>query len=39
LSVADFVLAYEAGELDHADPGISDLAGLLRSRQIGSRPA
>lgn len=37
LSVADFVLAYEAGELDDAEPAISDLAGLLRIGQIGSR--
>lgn len=39
LSVAEFVLAYEAGQLDDADPAVSDLVGLLRIGQNGDRAA
>jgi hypothetical protein len=37
LSVEEFVRAYEAGELDEADPAVSDLIGLLRIGQNGHR--
>jgi len=33
VSVAEFVLAYETGDLDDADPGVGDLVGLLRIGQ------
>jgi hypothetical protein len=39
LTVAEFVRAYEAGELDDADPAVSDLVGLLRIGQNGDRAA
>ncbi len=39
LSVAEFVQAYEAGQLDDADPAVSDLVGLLRIGQNGDRAA
>ena len=39
LSVAEFVHAYEAGELDDADPAVSDLVALLRIGQNGDRAA
>jgi hypothetical protein len=35
LSAAEFRRAYLAGELDEADPAISDLVGLLRIGQNG----
>lgn len=35
LSVRDFNRAYLAGELDDADPSVTDLAGLLRVGQSG----
>lgn len=34
-SVDEFVHAYESGELDEADPAVSELAGLLRIGQNG----
>jgi len=39
LTVAEFVRAYEAGELDDAEPAVSDLVGLLRIGQNGDRAA
>jgi hypothetical protein len=39
LTVEEFVRAYEAGELDDADPAVSDLVGLLRIGQNGDRAA
>lgn len=39
LSVAEFVGAYEAGNLDDADPAVGDLVGLLRIGQSGDRAA
>lgn len=39
LSVAEFVRAYEAAELDDSDPAVSDLVGLLRIGQNGDRAA
>jgi hypothetical protein len=39
LSVDDFKRAYEAGELDDANPAVSDLVGLLRIGQNGHRAA
>ncbi len=39
LTVAEFVRAYEAGELDDADPAVGDLVGLLRIGQNGDRAA
>ncbi|MBA3262053.1 MAG: hypothetical protein H0T69_06235 [Thermoleophilaceae bacterium] len=39
LTVAEFVRAYEAGELDDADPAVSELVGLLRIGQNGDRAA
>lgn len=39
LTVAEFVRAYKAGELDEADPAVSDLVGLLRIGQNGDRAA
>jgi hypothetical protein len=39
LTVAQFVRAYEAGELDDADPAVGDLVGLLRIGQNGDRAA
>lgn len=39
LTVAEFVCAYEAGELDDADPAVSELVGLLRIGQNGDRAA
>ena len=35
LSAQDFRRAYLAGELDEADPSVSDLVGLLRIGQNG----
>lgn len=35
MTAADFVAAYEAGELDEADPAVSELVGLLRIGQNG----
>lgn len=35
LSAAEFRRAYLAGELDEADPAVSDLVGLLRIGQNG----
>lgn len=35
LSAADFRRAYLAGELDEADPAVSELAGFLRLGQNG----
>lgn len=37
LTVAEFVRAYEAGELDDADPAVGELVGLLRIGQTGDR--
>lgn len=39
MTTADFVLAYGAGNLDDADPAVSDLVGLLRIGQNGHRAA
>jgi hypothetical protein len=39
LSVAEFVRAYGADELDDADPAVSELVGLLRIGQNGDRAA
>jgi hypothetical protein len=39
MTVADFVRAYTAGELDDSDPAVSDLVGLLRLGQNGHRAA
>jgi hypothetical protein len=39
MTVEDFVAAYEAGELDDADPAVAELAGLLRIGQNGHRGA
>jgi hypothetical protein len=39
LTVEQFVRAYEAGELDDADPAVSDLVSLLRIGQNGDRAA
>lgn len=39
LSVEDFHRAYLAGELDDADPAVSELAGLLRIGQNGHAAA
>jgi hypothetical protein len=39
MTVADFVRAYTAGELDDTDPAVSDLVGLLRVGQNGHRAA
>jgi hypothetical protein len=38
MTIADFLRAYEAGELDDADPAVSDLIRLLRFSQNGQRP-
>lgn len=35
MSVAEFQGAYEAGDLDDADPGVSELVALLRIGQSG----
>lgn len=35
MSVAEFRGAYEAGDLDDADPGVSELVALLRIGQNG----
>lgn len=35
LTVAEFTSAYQAGELDDADPAVCDLVGLLRIGQNG----
>ncbi|MGE5282563.1 MAG: hypothetical protein ACM3N0_09650 [Chloroflexota bacterium] len=35
MSVAEFRGAYEAGDLDEADPGVSELVALLRIGQNG----
>ena len=39
MTAAEFVRAYSAGELDDADPAVSDLVGLLRIGQNGHRAA
>ena len=39
MTVEEFVRAYEAGELDDADPAVSDLVGMLRLGQNGNRAA
>jgi hypothetical protein len=39
LTVEKFRRAYEAGELDDADPAVSDLVGLLRIGQNGDYAA
>lgn len=39
MGVEDFVRSYEAGELDDADPAVSDLVSLLRIGQNGNRAA
>lgn len=39
LTVAEFVRAYESGEVDDSDPAVSDLVGLLRIGQNGDRAA
>lgn len=39
LSADEFRRAYLAGELDDADPAVSELAGLLRIGQNGHSPA
>lgn len=39
MSVEDFRRAYEAGEVNDADPAVSDLVGLLRIGQNGHRAA
>lgn len=35
MSVAEFKSAYEVGDLDDADPGVSELVALLRIGQNG----
>ena len=35
MTVADFVRAYNAGELDESEPAVSELVGLLRIGQNG----
>ena len=35
MDAAEFVRAYEAGELDESDPAVSELVGLLRIGQNG----
>jgi hypothetical protein len=39
LTVEQFVRAYQAGDLDDADPAVSDLVSLLRIGQNGDRAA
>jgi hypothetical protein len=39
MTAAEFVRAYGDGNLDDADPGVSDLVGLLRIGQNGNRAA
>jgi hypothetical protein len=39
LTVAEFTSAYQAGELDDADPAVCDLVGLLRIGQNGHSAA
>lgn len=39
LTAAEFVRAYEAGELDEADPAVTELVGVLRIGQNGDRAA
>lgn len=39
MSAAEFRQAYLAGELDDADPAVSELAGLLRIGQNGQNAA
>jgi hypothetical protein len=39
MTVDEFVSAYEAGELDDADPAVAELVGLLRIGQNGHRRA
>jgi hypothetical protein len=39
LTVEQFVRAYQAGDLDGADPAVSDLVSLLRIGQNGDRAA
>lgn len=38
-TVEEFVRAYKAGELDDAEPAVSELVGLLRIGQNGHRAA
>ena len=39
MTIDEFVSAYEAGELDDADPAVAELVGLLRIGQNGDRRA
>ena len=39
MSVAEFTRAYAAGKLDHADPAVDDLVGMLRIGQNGHNAA
>jgi len=39
MTTAEFIRAYGAGELDDADPAVSDLLVLLRIGQNGHRAA
>ena len=39
MSVGEFARAYKAGQLDDADPAVSDLVVLLRIGQNGNRAA
>jgi len=39
LTIAEFVRAYEARELDEADPAVTELVGLLRIGQNGDHAA
>lgn len=39
MTVAEFTRAYTAGELDHADPAVDELVGLLRIGQNGHKAA
>jgi hypothetical protein len=39
MTAAEFTRAYEAGELDDADPAVDELIGLLRIGQNGHRSA
>jgi hypothetical protein len=39
MAVEEFVLAYEAGQLDDSDPAVAELVGLLRIGQNGHRRA
>ena len=39
LTIAEFVRAYEARDLDEADPAVTELVGLLRIGQNGDHAA